>query len=80
MNECDSINSENCMFKDVCSDLKTDITRLEHANEVLKSERLEVDEKTFVLHEDLNKLKETLSMREEVFKTDISSWKVSLFN
>ena len=24
MDECDSINSENCMLKDVCSELKTE--------------------------------------------------------
>ena len=68
MDDCDSVNAENCMLKDVCSDLKRDIRRLEHTNEVLKSEKLEIDEKTLVLHEDLNKLKETLSMKEEVFE------------
>ena len=72
MDECDSINVKNCMLNNVCSDLKRDIRRLEHAYKVLKSKRLEVDEKTLVLHEYLNKLKETLSMREEVFNTDFS--------
>jgi len=72
MDECDSINAENCMLKDVCSDLKRHMRRLEHENQVLKSERLEVDKKTLVLHEDLSKLKETLSMKEEVFNTDLS--------
>ena len=72
MDECDSINAENCMLKDVCSDLKSHMRRLEHENQVLKSERLEVDKKTLVLHEDLSKLKETLSMKEEVFNTDLS--------
>jgi len=75
MDECDSINAENCMLKDVYSNLKRDIRRLEHANEVLKSEWLEVDEKTLVLHEDLNKLKETLSLKEKVFNTDLSKLK-----
>jgi len=75
MDECDSINAENCMLKDVCSDLKREIRRLEHANEVLNSDRLEVDERTLVMHEDLNKLKETLSVREEVFNTDLSKLK-----
>jgi len=46
--------------------------RLEHENQVLKSERFKVDKKTLVLHEDINKLKETLSMKEEVFNTDLS--------
>jgi len=80
MDECDAINAQNCMLKDVYSDLKKDVRKLEHANEVLKSERLEVNEKILVLHEDLDKLKETLSMREKVFNTDISKLKVSLFS
>ena len=62
MHECDSVNAENCMLKDVCFDLKRNIRRLEHTNEVLKSEKLEIDEKTLVLHEDLNKLKENFSV------------------
>jgi len=37
MDECDSITTKNCMLKDVCSDLKKDIRKLEHANEILKS-------------------------------------------
>jgi len=64
------------MLKDVCSDLKRDIRKLEHANEVFKSERLEIDEKPLVLHEDLGKLKETLSMKEEVFNTNLSKLKI----
>ena len=60
------------MLKDVCSDLKKDVRKLEHANEVLKSERLEIDEKTLVFPEDFNKPKETLSMSKEVFNTDLS--------
>jgi len=32
MKECDSINSENCMLKDICSELKRDIRELEHEN------------------------------------------------
>jgi len=36
MDECDAINAENCMLKDVCSELKKDVRMLEHANEVLK--------------------------------------------
>ena len=72
MDECDAINAENCMLKDVCSDLEGDVRKLEHANEILKSERLKVDEETLVLYEDLDKLKETLSIREKVFNTDLS--------
>ena len=36
MDEYDSVNTENCMLKNVCSDLKKDIRKLEHANETLK--------------------------------------------
>jgi len=57
MDECDAINVENCMLKDVYSDLQKDVRKLEHVNEVLESERLEVDEKTLILHEDLQRLK-----------------------
>jgi len=57
MDEYDSVNTENCMLKNVCSDLKKDIRKLEHANETLKSEKLKFDEKTLVLEEDLDKLK-----------------------
>ena len=67
MDEYDSLNTENCILKDACFDLKNDIRKLEHANKVLKSEKHEVDKKNLVLEEDLDKLKETLSMREEVF-------------
>ena len=63
------------MLKDVCSDLKKDIRKLEHTNEILKSEKLKVDEKTLILYEDFDKLKETLSMREEVFNTNLSKLK-----
>ena len=66
----DSINSENCMLKDACSKLKRDIGELEHENKILKSEKINVDRKTLVLHEDLNKRKDTLSMKEEAFATD----------
>jgi len=72
MDECDAINAENCMLKDICSNLKRDVRKLEHTNEILKNERLQVDEETLVLYEDLDKLKETLSVREKVFNTDIS--------
>jgi len=71
MDECDAINAKNCMLKDVCSNLKKDVRKLEHANEILKCERLEVDEKTLILYEDLDKLKETFYMREKVFNTDL---------
>jgi len=75
MDEYHSVNTKNCMLKDVCFDLKKDIRKLEHANKTLKSEKRKVDEKTLILCEDLDKLKETLSMREEVFHTNLSKRK-----
>jgi len=72
MDECDSINSENCMLKDACSKLEMDIRELEHETKILKSEKIDVEKKTLVLCEDLNKLKDTLTMKEEAFATDIT--------
>jgi len=72
MDECDAINSENCVLKDACSELKRDIRELEHENKNLQSEKIECDMKTLVLQEDLVKLKETLSMKEEVLVTEFA--------
>ena len=72
MDEYESVNTENSMLNDVCSDLKKDIRKLEHPNEVLKSEKHEVDKKNLVLHDDFNKLKETLSLKEEPFVADLT--------
>ena len=41
-------------------------------NKILKSEKIEIDMENFVLHEDLNKSKETLSMKEKAFATDFT--------
>ena len=65
IDEYEYVNTENCLLKDVCSDLKKDVRKLEHANEILKCEKLQVDEKNRGLYEDLDKLSETLNMREE---------------
>ena len=42
MDEYDSVNTENCMLKDACSELKSDIRELEHENKILKSEKLKL--------------------------------------
>jgi len=72
MDKCDAINSKNCMLKDACSELKRDIRELEHENKILKSEKIETDMTNLVLHEDLNKFEETLSLKEEAFATDLT--------
>jgi len=60
------------MLKDACSESKRDFRELEHENKILKSEKIECDMRTLVLQEDLDKLKETLSMKEEAFVTDFT--------
>jgi len=45
---------------------------LKHENQLLKSEKIYLDMKNLVLHDDLNKFKETLSLKEEVFITDLT--------
>jgi len=72
MDECHAINAKNCLLKDVCSYLKKDVRKFEYANEILKSERLKMDKETLIFYEDLNKLKKTLSVREEGFNTSLS--------
>ena len=59
MDECDAINFENYMLKDASFELKKDIRELEHENKILKSEKVDLDMKHLVLHDDLNKVKET---------------------
>ena len=53
MDECETITIENCLLKDVCFELKRDVRmlersklELEHVNEILKCEKLKVEEKT----------------------------------
>jgi len=72
MDECDAINSENCMLKDACSELKKDIRELEHENKILRSEKTEIDMSNLVLHEDLKKLKETLTLKEVASAADLA--------
>jgi len=72
MDECDAINSENCMLNHACSELKKDIRELEHENQILKSEKAKIDMSNLVLHEDLKKFKETLSLKEEAFAADFA--------
>jgi len=72
MDECGAINSENCTLKDACSELKKDIKKLEHENKILKSEKIETDMTNLVLHEGPKKVKETLSLKEETFATDLT--------
>jgi len=42
IDECDAINSKNCMLKDACYVLKRDVREIEHENKILESEKLNV--------------------------------------
>ena len=72
MDECDALTSENCMLKDVCTEIKRDVKELEHENKTLKSEKVDLDMKHLVLLDDLNKVKETLNLKEAAFATDFA--------
>ena len=73
IDECDALVSENCMLKDVCAEIKKDFKELEHENKAFKSEKVNLDMKHLVLYDDLNKVKETLSLKEEAFATDFAT-------
>jgi len=75
MDECDALNFENCMLKDACAELKKDVIELEHENKILKSKKIELDMKNLVWHGDLDKIKETLSLKEEAFVVDLTKLK-----
>jgi len=72
MDECDALNSENYMLKDAYAELKKDVIELEHEKKILKSEKIELDMKNLVLHGDLDKIKETLSAKEEAFVAELT--------
>ena len=69
MYECDALYSENCELKDACAELKRDIRELEHENKILKDEKIELDMKNLVLHEDIERVKETFRLKEEILVT-----------
>jgi len=72
MDECDALHSENCELKDACDELKGDIRQLEHENKIPKYEKNELDTKNLVLHEDLERVKETFRLKEEILVTDLT--------
>jgi len=79
MDECDALHSENCELKDACAELKRDIRELEHENKILKDEKIELDIKSLVLHEDLEKIKETFRLKEETVVTNLTKLKKASF-
>jgi len=72
MDECDALNSENGMLTDECDELKRDIKELEQENKILKGEKIGLHINNLVLHEDLERMKETLKLKEESFVTDFA--------
>ena len=59
----EEVNVENCMLKDVCSKLEKDMRlleknkqELERLNEILTREKLEIEEKTLALCQELDNL------------------------
>ena len=60
------------MLKDECTELKKDLQELEQANKILKGEKIELDMENLFLHEDLNRIKETLNLKEESFETELT--------
>ena len=72
MDECDALYSENCELKDACAELKRDIRELEHENKILKNQKIELDMKNLVLHEDLERIKETFRLKEETLVTNFT--------
>ena len=78
MEEYEALTSENCMLKITCSDLEKDVKRLErkrqeleHMNEALMYEKLEINEKSFALSKELDILKDLSDKKEEELNTKI---------
>ena len=80
MDECDALHSKNCELRDACDELKRDIRELEHENKIFKDEKIELHMNNLVLHEDLERVKETFRLREESFVTDLAKLEKSLLN
>ena len=78
MEECEALTSENFMLKSTYSDLEKDVKRLErkrqeleHMNEALIYEKLEINEKALALSKELDILKDLSDKKEEELNTKI---------
>ena len=65
MDECDALHTENCDLSNECDELKKEVLKLEHENKHLKDEKIELDMNNLVLHEDFERTKEILKLKEE---------------
>jgi len=72
MEECDALHSENCDLRDEGDDLKREIKELEQESNILKDEKIELDMNNLVLHEDLERVKETFGLKEENFVVNLT--------
>ena len=78
MEECEIVNSANCMLKNSCSGLEKDVKRLErkrheleHMNEALMYEKLKINEKALALSKELDILEDLSDKKEEELNTKI---------
>ena len=69
MDECDALHTENCDLSNECDELKREVLKLEQENKHLKDEKIELDMNNLVLHEDFERTKEILKLKEECFVT-----------
>jgi len=65
MDECDAINAENCVLKDGVPSWKR--KKREYLNEIPISKKLEIEEKTHTLCQELDQLKDFMNIREKEF-------------
>jgi len=72
IDECDALHTENCDLRDECDELKKAVLEVEHENKRLKDEKIELDMNNLVLHEDLERTKEILRLKQECFVTNFT--------
>ena len=80
MDECDALHTENCDLRDECDELKGEIKELEQENKILNDEKIELDINNLVLHEDLERVKEILRLKEENFVTNFTKLEKESFD
>jgi len=75
IDECDALHTENCDLRDECDYLKKEVQELEQDNKTLKDKKIELDMNNLVLHEDLERVKKILRLKEEYFVTNFTKLK-----
>jgi len=71
MDECDALPTENCNLKDECDELKKEVQESEQENKIIKDEKIELHMDNLVLHNNVEKVKETLRIKEENFVANL---------